>query len=173
MPKNGELARSPKTPFSVIPADAGIQEYQEVLDPGFRRGDGLENSCEAIRNRVNETMNGKGGKRWVESTECIAYWRSWWCVAGGSSPPMRNIICGGTQSLTGLLLRIQRHAGCLRDYVKYVNTTKKLAHGERKSSRGYHPGNVVRDDELKPAKALPIYEDFKGKDAGRRISGLL
>jgi len=74
MPKNGELARSPKTPFSVIPADAGIQEYQEVLEPGDpvpakagSRGDGLENSCEAIKNGVNETMNGKGGKRWVES----------------------------------------------------------------------------------------------------------
>jgi len=29
-------------PFSVIPAKAGIQEIAEVLDPGFRRGDGLE-----------------------------------------------------------------------------------------------------------------------------------
>jgi len=28
-----------KTPFPVIPAEAGIQEYQGVLDPGFRRGD--------------------------------------------------------------------------------------------------------------------------------------
>jgi hypothetical protein len=28
--------------FSVIPAQAGIQEYQELLDPGFRRGDGLK-----------------------------------------------------------------------------------------------------------------------------------
>jgi hypothetical protein len=27
--------------FSVIPAEAGIQEYQGLLDPGFRRGDGL------------------------------------------------------------------------------------------------------------------------------------
>jgi hypothetical protein len=26
---------------SVIPAEAGIQEYQGLLDPGFRRGDGL------------------------------------------------------------------------------------------------------------------------------------
>jgi hypothetical protein len=32
--KLDELVRSPKTPFSVIPAEAGIQEYQEVLDPG-------------------------------------------------------------------------------------------------------------------------------------------
>jgi hypothetical protein len=36
------LVKSQKTPSSVIPAKAGIQEYQELLDPGFRRGDGLE-----------------------------------------------------------------------------------------------------------------------------------
>jgi len=36
------LVRSLKTSFSVIPAEAGIQEHQELLDPGFRRGDGLE-----------------------------------------------------------------------------------------------------------------------------------
>ena len=40
--KNDELVKSQKTPFSVIPAEAGIQEYQELLDPGFRRGDGVE-----------------------------------------------------------------------------------------------------------------------------------
>jgi uncharacterized protein (UPF0264 family) len=28
--------------FSVIPAKAGIQEKQAILDPGFRRGDGLD-----------------------------------------------------------------------------------------------------------------------------------
>jgi len=36
------LVRIQTAPFSVIPAEAGIQEYQEVLDPGFRRGDSLE-----------------------------------------------------------------------------------------------------------------------------------
>ncbi len=34
--------KSLKTSVYVIPAEAGIQEYQGVLDPGFRRGDGLE-----------------------------------------------------------------------------------------------------------------------------------
>jgi len=34
-----ELVKSPKTLFSVIPAEAGIQEIQGILDPGFRRGD--------------------------------------------------------------------------------------------------------------------------------------
>jgi hypothetical protein len=33
------FVKSQKTPFSVIPAKAGIQEQQGVLDPGFRRGD--------------------------------------------------------------------------------------------------------------------------------------
>jgi hypothetical protein len=36
------LVKSQKTLFSVIPAEAGIQGYKELLDPGFRRGDGLE-----------------------------------------------------------------------------------------------------------------------------------
>jgi hypothetical protein len=35
------LAKSPKLPIFVIPAKAGIQEYQLLLDPGVRRGDGL------------------------------------------------------------------------------------------------------------------------------------
>jgi len=38
-----ELIKSQKTTFSVIPAKAGIHEYRELLDPSFRRGDGLEN----------------------------------------------------------------------------------------------------------------------------------
>jgi len=33
------LVKSPKMPFSVIPAKAGIQLFQDVLDPGFRGGD--------------------------------------------------------------------------------------------------------------------------------------
>jgi hypothetical protein len=34
-----DLVKSLKMPFSVIPAKAGIQLFQDVLDPGFRRGD--------------------------------------------------------------------------------------------------------------------------------------
>ena len=36
------FVKSRKTPFSVIPAKAGIQEKQGLLDPGFRRGDGID-----------------------------------------------------------------------------------------------------------------------------------
>ena len=42
------FVKSRKTPFSVIPAKAGIQEYQELLDPGFRRGDGLKDFYETV-----------------------------------------------------------------------------------------------------------------------------
>jgi len=38
------FVKSPKTPFSVIPAKAGIQYFQVVakpLDPVFQRGDGF------------------------------------------------------------------------------------------------------------------------------------
>ena len=37
-----EIVKSPKTPFSVIPAEAGIQCFRGLakpLDPGFHRGD--------------------------------------------------------------------------------------------------------------------------------------
>ena len=33
------LVKSLKMPFFVIPAKAGIQSFQRLLDPGFRRGD--------------------------------------------------------------------------------------------------------------------------------------
>jgi len=42
VPKVDGFVKSQKTPFPVIPAEAGIQFFQLVtafLDPGFRRGD--------------------------------------------------------------------------------------------------------------------------------------
>jgi hypothetical protein len=36
------FAKSPITSFLVIPAEAGIQEIQTLLDPGFCRGDGFD-----------------------------------------------------------------------------------------------------------------------------------
>jgi hypothetical protein len=39
VPKVDDLVKSPKRRISVIPAEAGIQLFQKVLDPGFRRGD--------------------------------------------------------------------------------------------------------------------------------------
>jgi hypothetical protein len=36
-----ELIKSQEMSLPVIPAKAGIQGKQELLDPGFRRGDGF------------------------------------------------------------------------------------------------------------------------------------
>jgi hypothetical protein len=36
------LVKSRKMTSPVIPAKAGIQEKQALLDPGFRRGDGFD-----------------------------------------------------------------------------------------------------------------------------------
>jgi hypothetical protein len=47
-PVSYNLVKSPKTLFSVIPAEAGIQEYRGLLDPGFRRGDAFD---DFLRNR--------------------------------------------------------------------------------------------------------------------------
>jgi hypothetical protein len=38
-PNFDEFVKSHRAPFAVIPAKAGIQLIQDVLDPGFRRGD--------------------------------------------------------------------------------------------------------------------------------------
>jgi hypothetical protein len=35
----------------VIPAKAGIQKYKPLLDPGFRRGDGLDVFCDIVTTR--------------------------------------------------------------------------------------------------------------------------
>ena len=40
--KLDELVKSQKMASPVIPAKAGIQEKQALLDPGFRRGDGFD-----------------------------------------------------------------------------------------------------------------------------------
>jgi len=37
-----------KKSFSVIPAKAGIQFFQGLLDPGFRRGDGFIEFCKSL-----------------------------------------------------------------------------------------------------------------------------
>jgi len=39
MTKFDDLAKSPKTPFSVIPVKTGIQEIQELLDSRLRGSD--------------------------------------------------------------------------------------------------------------------------------------
>jgi branched-chain amino acid transport system substrate-binding protein len=83
----------------------------------------------------------------------------------GSTTYAKTLYVGGTQSLTGpfaedsaaVLLAIQ-------DYVKYVNKTKKLAPWlKEKWPADINLEVMWRDDELKPAKAITIYEELKAK----------
>jgi len=72
---------------------------------------------------------------------------------------------GGTMSITGPYAEDSGAALVgFEDYVKYVNETKRLAPWRKET----WPADVQlellwRDDELKPAKALSIYEELKGK----------
>jgi branched-chain amino acid transport system substrate-binding protein len=75
------------------------------------------------------------------------------------------VYIGGTMSLTGPYA--EDSAAVLagfEDYVKYVNETKQMAPWRKEK----WPSDITvellwRDDELKPAKALSIYEELKAK----------
>ena len=77
----------------------------------------------------------------------------------------KTLYIGGTMSLTGPYA--EDSAAILtayEDYVKYVNETKRLAPWRNEK----WPADITlevlwRDDELKPAKALGIYEELKAK----------
>jgi ABC-type branched-subunit amino acid transport system substrate-binding protein len=77
----------------------------------------------------------------------------------------KTLYIGGTMSLTG---PYAQDSGAMlvafENYVKYVNETKNLAPWRTEK----FPTDVTlellwRDDELKPAKALSIYEELKAK----------
>jgi hypothetical protein len=80
----------------------------------------------------------------------------------------------GTQSLTGPYAEDSAAVlAAFEDYAKYVNETKNLAPWRKEK----FPADITlevlwRDDELKPAKALTIYEELKAKGIlVYRISG--
>jgi hypothetical protein len=80
-------------------------------------------------------------------------------------PPTYTLYIGGTMSLTGAYAEdsAAELAG-FEDYAAYVNETHKLAPWRTET----FPENVTlevlwRDDELKPEKALSIYEELKAK----------
>jgi ABC-type branched-subunit amino acid transport system substrate-binding protein len=81
---------------------------------------------------------------------------------------------GGTQSLTGPFAEDSAAVlAAIEDYVKYVNETKNLAPWRQEKWPADIKLEVLwRDDELKPAKALSIYEELKAKGMlVARISG--
>ena len=77
----------------------------------------------------------------------------------------KSVYIGGTMSLTGPYA--EDSAAVLagfQDYVRYVNDTKLVAPWRKDK----WPADITvellwRDDELKPAKALSIYEELKAK----------
>jgi branched-chain amino acid transport system substrate-binding protein len=77
----------------------------------------------------------------------------------------KTLYVGGAQSLTGPFAEDSAAVlAAFEDYVKYVNTTKKFAPWRTEKVPNDITFEVLwRDDELKPAKALPIYEELKAK----------
>lgn len=82
-----------------------------------------------------------------------------------SAKAARTVYVGGTMSLTGPYAEDSAAIlAAYEDYVKYVNETKRLAPWRNEK----WPADITiellwRDDELKPAKALTIYEELKAK----------
>jgi len=91
-----------------------------------------------------------------------------------SAEAKKVLYVGGTQSLTGPFAEDSAAVlAAIEDYVKYVNETKRMAPWRKER----FPADITlevmwRDDELKPAKALSIYEELKAKGMlVARISG--
>jgi branched-chain amino acid transport system substrate-binding protein len=82
-----------------------------------------------------------------------------------SANAQKKLYISGTQSLTGPYAEDSAAVlAAFEDYAKYVNETKKLAPWRKEK----FPADITlevlwRDDELKPAKALTIYEELKAK----------
>jgi branched-chain amino acid transport system substrate-binding protein len=87
--------------------------------------------------------------------------------------PKKKVYIGGAFALTGAYA--EDAAAILmgfEDYAKYVNETKNLAPWRKEKWPGDIEIEVLwRDDELKPAKALSIYEELKGRMLVFRVSG--
>ena len=86
----------------------------------------------------------------------------------------KKLYVGGTQSLTGPFAEDSAAVlAAIEDYVAYVNATKNLAPWRKDKFPADIKLEVMwRDDELKPPKALSIYEELKAKGMlVGRISG--
>jgi len=82
-----------------------------------------------------------------------------------SANAAKTLYIGGTMSLTGPYAEDTAAVlAAYEDYAKYVNETKRMAPWRNEK----FPANITlevlwRDDELKAAKALTIYEELKAK----------
>jgi hypothetical protein len=87
----------------------------------------------------------------------------------------KTLYIGGSMALTGAYAEdVASILAAFEDYAKYVNETKNLAAWRKEK----FPADITlevlwRDDELKPPKALTIYEELKAKGMlVFRVSGL-
>jgi len=82
-----------------------------------------------------------------------------------SAEAAKILYVGGTMALTGAYAEDTAAAlAAFEDYAKYVNETRNLAPWRKEK----FPADITlevlwRDDELKPAKALTIFEELKAK----------
>lgn len=96
---------------------------------------------------------------------CIILLLALLLVPASSNAAGKTVYVGGTMSLTGPYAENTAAVlAAFEDYVKYVNETKRISPWEKDK----FPADVTlevlwRDDELKPAKALSIYEELKSK----------
>jgi hypothetical protein len=68
--KFDELVKSRNSIEFVIPAKAGIQLFQDVLDPGFRRGDAPRDFLRLHQILKTQVLADKGRKNlWVRNLE--------------------------------------------------------------------------------------------------------
>ena len=92
----------------------------------------------------------------------------------GSADAQKKFYISGTQSLTGPYAEDSAAVlAAFEDYAKYINETKNMAPWRKEKFPADITVEVLwRDDELKPAKALTIYEELKAKGMlVYRISG--
>ncbi len=86
-------------------------------------------------------------------------------LSGSTVFAAKTVYIGSTMSLTGPYAEDSAAIlAAFQDYVKYVNETKQIAPWMKEK----WPSDITvellwRDDELKPAKALSIYEELKAK----------
>jgi branched-chain amino acid transport system substrate-binding protein len=96
------------------------------------------------------------------------------CLFPAGASAEKVLYVGGTQSLTGPFAEDSAAVlAAIEDYVAYVNETKKMAPWrDAKFPDDIKLEVMWRDDELKPAKAMSIYEELKAKGMMvARISG--
>jgi len=65
--------------LAVIPAKAGIQSFQDVLDPGFRRGAGFVEFCKSLRGQgISQNKGSQNKIRGQDKWSSLVYGQDKW-----------------------------------------------------------------------------------------------